>query len=500
MDKAIRKFFVLLLIMLFLFPLWIGNGILYSEEELLISLDFDNTEIRDILRVLAEQHNLNIIVSDEVKGEVTVHLDQVRLENALRVILGTEDFGYLKRGNIIEVGSLERLKSLKEAEDEAVLGTTTEIFYLKYVNAEEIEKVVKSLLSSKGSTTVYYSTIRSGWPVGGIGGEATMGVVPRTENKKEEFSRILIVRDFPEYLTKIRQLVEELDNPPKQVLIQTLIVEVSHDLTRDIGIDWTTLNKAGDALGDILIGCKGRQELSAATVGGTVTAPSAGFTGLTATYKRLKAPSFEAAINALEEKGKANILSNPKILVINGHEATILVGEKYPILTTDVSPETGAVTSESLAHYEPIGITLKVVPIIWEDGRVNMSIHPAVTELGDEVTGSFLTVNRITTRELDTNITVNSGETIVIGGLIKNKETVIHYKVPLIGDIPILGWLFRREKKVTEKMELLIFITPTIMDTPKLTEGERSSLEETSKKLKKEFGLRPKKLKEKMSR
>ena len=110
MDKKIRKFFVLLLVVFFLFPL--GNEILHSEEELLISLDFDNTEIRDVLRVLAEQHNLNIIVSDEVKGEVTVHLAEVRLENALRVILGTEDFGYLKRGNIIEVGSLERLKSL----------------------------------------------------------------------------------------------------------------------------------------------------------------------------------------------------------------------------------------------------------------------------------------------------------------------------------------------------------------------------------------------------
>ncbi|MFH1904916.1 MAG: secretin N-terminal domain-containing protein [bacterium] len=498
MDKVIRKFFVLLLVVFFLFPL--GNGILHSEEELLISLDFDNTEIRDVLRVLAEQHNLNIIVSDEVKGEVTVHLDQVRLENALRVILGTKDFGYLKRGNIIEVGSLERLKSLKAAEDEAVLGTTTEILHLKYVNAEEIEKTIKKCLSSKGSTTVHYSTIRSGWPVGGIGGEATMGVVPRTGNKKEEFSRVLIVRDFPEYLTKIRQLVEELDKPPKQVLIQTLIVEVNHDLTRDIGIDWKTLNLLGTAIGDIRYGDFG-ETLRGVVEGGTVTVPSTGFTGLTATYKRLEPPRFEAVINALEEKGKANVLSNPKILVLNGHEATILVGEKYPILTTDVSPETGAVTSESLDHYEPVGVTLKVVPIIWEDGRVNMSIHPAVTELGDDVTGSTgLTIKRITTRELDTNITINSGETIVIGGLIKNKETVTHYKVPLIGDIPILGWLFKRERKVTEKMELLIFITPTIMDTAQLTEGERASMEETSKKLKKEFGLRPKKLKEEMSR
>ncbi|MDO9464597.1 MAG: secretin N-terminal domain-containing protein [bacterium] len=498
MNKRIRKFFVLLLVVFFLFPS--GNGILHSEEELLISLDFDNAEIRDVLRVLAEQHNLNIIVSEEVKGEVTVHLTEVRLENALRVILGTEDFGYLKRGNIIEVGSLERLKSLKAAEDEAILGTTTEIFHLKYVNAEEIEKTIKKCLSSKGNTTVYYSTIRSGWPVGGISsGEGSMGVVPRTANKREEFSRMLIVRDFPEYLTKIRQLVEELDKLPKQVLIQTLIVEVSHDLTRDIGIDWKTLNSLGTAVGDIRYGDFG-ETLRGVVEGGTVTVPSTGFTGLTATYKRLESPRFEAVINALEEKGKANVLSNPKILVLNGHEATILVGEKYPILTTDISAD-GNVTSESLAHYEPIGITLKVVPIIWEGDRVNMSIHPAVTELGDNVTGSTgLTVKRITTRELDTNITINSGETIVIGGLIKNKETVTRYKVPLIGDIPILGWLFKRERKVTEKTELLIFITPTIMDTPQLTEGERASMEETSKKLKKEFGLRPKKLKEEMNR
>jgi general secretion pathway protein D len=178
-------------------------------------------------------------------------------------------------------------------------------------------------------------------------------------------------------------------------------------------------------------------------------------------------------IKALEKAGKANILSNPRIMALDNYPATIMVGERYPIMTTTVSTTAGGtipLITGSLDHYEPIGISLRVIPHVNQKGAVEMILHPEITSLGDLVSSGTesgtLVLPRINSREADTNVTVNAGQTVVIGGLLTNQTRNTAYKVPFFGDIPILGYLFKRTVKEPKKTELLIFITPYVADEP----------------------------------
>ena len=476
-----KRLYAAVLCFLILVPLKILSGFSQEADDAgRVTINFIDADVRYVLDTLARQENLHIVFSDEVKGNVNVRLDNVLFWDAFRTILEAKGLGYEKIGEIVKVATFEELKSQRESKEEEISRMRIEVFRFKYANAKEIDEVVKKFLSSKGSTAVYYSTIRGGWAVGGISsGETATGIVARIENKKEEFPGILVVRDFPEYLDKIRELLEEFDRLPKQVLIRALIVEVKYDREKDIGINWETLGQAG-AEGDSSFIVGEGKELEAGIKGGTPPSYqelTPDFTGLTLTYRRLIGARFEAVIYALEEEGKANVLSSPRMLVLDGHEGTILVGSKYPIFSTSFN-EQGELTGESLDRYEPIGVTLKVIPVIWEGGRVNMAIHPMISALGGNVTGNKIIMKEIITREVDTNVTVNSGDTIVIGGLIKSEDTTTQYRVPLLGQIPILGWFFRRENKTVEKTELLIFITPSIVEEAVLADREGAKLKE----------------------
>ncbi len=468
--------------------LWLAAGLVLltlsvgTAEEDAITVNFADSDVRYVLDTLAKQRGLSIVLSDKIQGNINIRFEDVPFWDAFEAILEVKGFGHEMVGKIIKIATLEELEGQRKEREKVINNMKVEIFRLKYVNAKELEKVVKEFLSSKGSATVYYSTVRGGWLVAGISkGETEIGVAPRVENKGEEFPRTLIVRDFPENLRRIGGLLEELDKAPKQVLIEALIVEMGYDRARDIGIDWESLGQAGAEGNSSFVVGKGR-EIAADIKGGDVSPLTKGFTGLTLSYRHLTGAKFEAAIHALEQEDKANVLSRPRMLVLNGHEGTILIGSKYPIFSTSVTEQ--GITTEELDRYEPIGVTLKVIPVIWEGSRINMAVHPIVSALGDDVTGTTgLTVKEIVTREVDTNITIRSGDTVVIGGLIKSEDKITQYRVPFLGRIPILGWFFRRENKVVEKTELLIFITPSIMEEVALTESEGAKFKESQETL-----------------
>ncbi len=465
-----------------------GNA---AEQEGTITVNFADADVRYVLDTLAKQRGLSIVLSDKVQGNINIRFEDVPFWDAFEAILEVKGFGYERVGRIVKVATFEELESQRKEKEKVICRMEIEIFRLRFANAREIEKTVKTFLSSKGSTAIHYGTVRGGWTVAGIGqGEA--GVVPRAEDKNEPFPMILIVRDFPENIEKIRVIIEQLDESPKQVLIEALIAEVGYDRERGVGIDWKSLGQTGaEGEGAFIVG-KGK-EIAGEIVGGKVMGekialPIKGFTGgLALTYRHLTGAKFEAVIRALEQEDKANILSRPRMLVLNGHEGTIHVGKKYPIFSTILSPDTGRPVSDSIDRYEPIGVMLQVVPVIWENGRVNLAIHPRVTALGNNVAGPFTVTKEIITREVDTNITVNSGDTVVIGGLIKSEDKISQYRVPFLGRIPILGWFFRRENKTIEKTELFIFITPSIIKEAVLTESEQTRFSESQESLKEEI-------------
>lgn len=457
-----KKVSIILFLLIFLLP-----SLVHSQT---ISLDFKDADIRNVLRILAKQNNLNIIAGKEVVGSVTVHLSKVTLENALHSILAINGFSYEKVGNIYLVSSEANIIARKKSAF-ATGELITEIFQLKYIGAEDIKGIIAKQLSPRGSVEVLSKLIQGGWEMGGVStGEKEMGKKTRVISEKEKRPTILVVTDVPKVLEKVKKLIASLDVKPEQILIEAMLVEVSSDAVRDIGIQWST-SEVGYTEGT------GHGGVDFGLDTGTPSISS----GLSLAYDTIGEEILRVKIQALEEEKKANVLSHPKIMTLSGHEAVIIVGERYPIMTTSYETTTGVpVYTGALDHYEPIGISLRVIPTVTEKGWVNMLIHPEVTSLGENVTAGseegVLTLPRIKSRETDTNVTVREGETVVIGGLKSETLEENVYKVPLLGDIPILGYLFKRTEKKPRKVDLLIFITPHIVKEAKLSPEEKERL------------------------
>lgn len=457
------------------------NGQIVNDKKDLISMDLKDADINNVLRMLSEQYDLNIIVGSDVSGLITVHFTDVTIEDALDAVVTVNGFSYIKRGNIISVATTANLISQMNAKktlDEAKT-VVTNIFHLKYVNASDMLKIVQKQLSSRGKADVFIKTLRGGWKVAGMG-EGLAETADRKAAEKEQGSLTLVVTDIPEIIEKIKDIVVRLDVLSRQVLIDVKIIEISVDDEKQLGIKWgLSAGITGAArphtfpfVKDTTFSKYATDDWPAAT-GTSPTAAVGSFTFGTVDLSALKV-LFEAK----EIDADYNLLSNPKILVLDNHEATILVGEKYPILKTTISGE-GTVTEE-FDRYESIGISLKVIPQILDGDRINMVIHPAVSSLGGEVTGTTgLKYSRVNTRETDTQVIIDDGKTIVIAGLVKdqNKETIS--KIPILGDIPLIGrLLFQHRSTEKDKIDLLIFITPHIVGTSRLSEKERAKLEE----------------------
>lgn len=422
-----------------------------QEEEKIFSADFKDADLRDVLRILSQESGLNIVAGQEVTGNVTISFSNVPVEEALRAILAVNGFGYKKVGNLWLVSTLTNLSSQSR-----ILTTdvpVTKIFTLNYAGAKEIKKIVEKQLSPGGTIEVMTNPYVGGWEMGGVSAtEKDIGKKTRAKSTEEEKPRILIVTDFPGVVARIESIIRQLDVKPSQILIDAMIVEIGSEYIRDIGIDWdiTKTNNITYGFSSLLV---------------------AGETGYGLSLNYANSP-LTIKIKALEKEGKANILSNPRIMALDNYPAVIMVGERYPIMTTTTTTDIrgNPITTGSLDHYEPIGISLRVISRVNQEGAVEMLIHPEITSLGLSVTAGTgegaLSLPRINSREADTNVTVKDGQTVVIGGLLTNETKDTSYKVPFLGDIPILGYLFKRTVKEPKKKELLIFITPHVFSEP----------------------------------
>jgi len=471
-----------------------------SGKEGTITVDFKDADIRNVIRVISYKGGVNIIAGSEVQGKVSTRLVDVPWETALDVILKTYGFGYEKKENIIRVSTIEKLRLEKEAirqlteADKQQMDVINKVIELKYVDANDIKTAVEKQLSPQGSITVFQKTTRAGWQKKDIGGE----VIAR-EKAEEKMSKVLIINDIAPAVKKITKLIEELDVLPKQIMIEALIVEINADDELKLGINWDieaaltggavpttwpfdkkegTRGKFAPSIDPSLRG-QGQTWPLASDLNPLVGpgheeffpwVSSGGFS-----FGSLSFAAMQSVLEAMVTDIHYNLLSNPKIMTLDNQEASILVGEKYPIIQTEVTD--AGTLRESVERYEPIGIQLLVVPQIWEGNRINMIIHPAVSSLGAEVTGYTIQPNRITTREAATQVVIKSGETLAIGGLVKDQKKDTIKKVPILGDIPLLGLLFRHKKTEVDKIELLIFVTPRIVeDEATLTAYEKERL------------------------
>ena len=503
-----------------------------------VTFDFKEADINNVLKIISFKSGVNIVTTPDVIGNVSVRLSDVPWEIALDVILKTYGFGSQRQGNVILVTKLENVAKIAAEET-----LQTDIITLKFLDAQDAQKIIIPLLSPRGRTSVLYARGQKGWQFGtfkiGKGDASSAALskeaagITKSETvsfekdaaggaimRKADFdpsvkSKILIITDTSSSLDRIRNLIlPKIDVKPKQVLIDTKIIEVNANKLRDLGVDWG-LGGAGAATSSTILFNKsgtGNQfgghaagtlndatatTTSTPSVFGPTTTGLLGYNpyngGAEFVFQKLTGTKFEAVIHALEDDANTNTLSAPRIMTLDNQEASMLVGYHTPILASTVTAGTdtnGSTVTQTLDYYQEIGIRLNVVPQISEEGYINMIVHPSVTSSTSSVTatstagGGTATPTTTSTlypiidvREAQTQVLLKDGETVVIGGLLKDVKSKERIGVPFIMNLPWIGKFFSRETIDTQKIDLLIFITARIIKEGELTPAEIAKLE-----------------------
>lgn len=417
--------------------------------------EYSDSDIKDVIIQLAARIGVNVVFGNEVSGNITVSLRNVPFDEGFKTILNMKGLVTQQIGdNILKISTPNKLL---EEQKNAYL--ETRIFFLNYVKASTLKPQIESIAQAEGRTT--------------------------SKCNIDETNNALIITDTPRGLEMFERIIKKLDRIPKQVLIEAKLVEVNLDSGLYTGIQWSVSgNRSGNYLGanspDAAVGpisrWGGQKSITPGYSGsyagtGANLMPSKGGTGVELAAKEIYGAfrfgritsnfMLDAVISASAKKGKANILSNPKIATLNNVEANIDITNQLPYVTQNITYVSGNSVTSTEVTYINTGILLKVLPTITSDGRIVMRVNPIVSQPSQPAPLSPPSVDR---RSADTTVVVNDGETIVIGGLIHDYESDYVYKVPVLGDIPVLGYLFKKKIKERQRRELLIFVTPKIVE------------------------------------
>jgi type IV pilus assembly protein PilQ len=426
-----------------------------------ISLDFKDADVHNILRLISEVAKLNIITSDEVRGKITITMRNVPWDQALDIILKTKKLGKVRHGNIIRVATLQELSKERElmvkAEEanKQLEPLRVRLVAVNYAMAKDIATQVKDVLSDRGTVTV------------------------------DKRTNVLIIKDVLENLIKAEGLVRSLDTETPQVLIEARIVEANTQFVREVGIQWggdlTFSSVTGNPTGlgfPSNMGITGGADDSrtnsdfsgtanpghfAVNMPAPVGAGSGGSLGFIFGSAGGTA-HLNLRLSALENRGAVRIVSAPKITTLDNHRAKIGQGVSIPISVVSAA---GVNTQFVEAKLE-----LEVTPHITQEGSILMEIKVRKNEPDFSRTGARGDPT-ILKKEADTQVMVKDGDTTVIGGIYTKKTSDTITGIPVLSKIPILGWFFRNTKKNDDRTELLIFITPRIVNRLQATVSQR---------------------------
>ncbi len=427
------------------------------SESGLVSLNFQDADIRNVLKVLAFKSGVNIVAAPEVTGVVNIELKNVPWQKALDVILSTYGYGFDRKGNIITVMSVENLKKYRE--DSAALQNQEPLIYktfsLSFAKAEDALKVIDKLVSKRGF----------------------INFDARTNS--------IIVRDLDNNLELIAGVIKSIDTVTPQVLIETKIVETDLTNTENLGIDWTngftTTISGGSVPTYFPFGNKPWQGFVPSAAGtGTgplFPPPSTSLATTTATpgsftYGTINAQQLSATLQYLSTRTTTKILSNPRIVTLDNEKATINVGLQYPEATYTFNSSTGQLQVTGFTQLA-IGINFEVTPHVNNAGLVTLEVHPQISAIDTSAgTSGFVSVNNnqlpvTSNEEAETNVMIENGRTLVIGGLIKDQVVKSTTKIPVLGDIPFIGWLFKSTNPTKTRQEVIVFLTPHIITAGK---------------------------------
>jgi type IV pilus assembly protein PilQ len=393
-----------------------------------IALDFYETDVKNVFRILREVSGKNFAIDKDVTGKVTMTLDKpVPWDQVLDLVLRMNQLGMAHEGDIVRIATLETLKKeedLRKAKLEA------------YRKAREEVKALEPLVTKY--IPVSYSN---------AGGEVQPHIQKILTKDRGNVSvdaknNQIIITDTADIVRQAEEIVRRIDKVTSQVVIEARVVEVSNNFSRELGISWT-MGYGPGKLGSFAVNTDVVMDF-----------PSQGTSGMGINFARLTGVPFvlDAKLNALETMGEGRILSSPRILTLNNKKAKIKQGVEYPYLERDSS-------GGSSVKFKNIDLLLEVTPQVTPDNRISMTIY--ITK--NDVAGITAGVPSVATNEAQTELLVNDSDTIVIGGIIKAAESMGQESFPWLSKIPVLGWLFKNTTKRKQSNELLIFITPRIV-------------------------------------
>ncbi len=455
-----------------------------------VTINVKDANIAEVLKAYSLQTGQSIVVGPEVVSDnVNVRLNNIPWQDALDVILKPYGFGYRVVGDTIVISRLENIVTV-----EGIEPLVSKVFKLKFLDAYDIKEVCEAQLSGRGKISIPANKGLPRWEFGGgnqsagsSSAQSSLGVVKRDTESMVEKSKLLIVTDVPSVISGISTVIEELDQMPSQVLIESRFIEIDTGLLRDLGLDFASgangLNTPGvqvsnpgeaNQWGVEKNDSSGLTPSAFTPLAETLSGSLPYNSGLQLLFSRIGGENFEVMLHALEEDGDVKVLSAPRVLTQNNQEAAILVGEKFPIIESqNSSGGADTITSTTLKYYENIGIQLNVIPQVCEDNHINMIVHPIVSSIdgyeqgvvSSGATDQGLTrYPRLKVREAQTQILLKSEDSVAIGGLQSDSEQKSIFKIPLLGDIPFLGRLFRRETTSNKQVELVILIKASIVD------------------------------------
>ena len=443
-----------------------------------ISLDFQDIEVRRVLQLLADFTEINMVTADTVQGNITLRLKDVPWDQALDIILKTKNLDKRRNGNVIWIAPVTELIKSEEEEAKAIAQSVklaplqTEYIQLSYAKAVDIEKLItEGKNSSNGSNGSNGSNRSSGSGADPLGDSVGSLLSPRGTISTDPRTNTIIVNDTSVKIDQIRKMIDLLDVSVKQVMVEARIVRASTEFSKQMGVKWGILSQGINQNSDLLVGGSDTtlwdlktpdddgkytiQRPDNLNVDLGVTAPGA--SKIAFGLISLSDFMLDLELSALQADGYGEVISTPKVLTADKQAAKVASGTQIPYQ----SAEGGGANAVSTTEFVDATLSLDVTPSITPDGKIQMMLQIKNDSVGSPTPTGQFTINK---NEINTNVLVDNGETVVLGGIFEQMTNNTQTKVPFLGDLPYIGRLFRKDVKSDNKSELLIFVTPRIVN------------------------------------
>ena len=443
----------------------IGDRPLISDEgDDKLRLQVQDDDIRHVLELLSRQGDLNILASPDVTGTVTASLSGVTVEEALSAVLKSAGYAARREGSFIFVGTPESLRKMHESTQ----AIETRVFRPDYITATDLQTLITPLLSRRGTATVGRTTSASSsfGVAQSINGSGQIAVSPPADQgipsdgqsaggDRFAGNEVVVVRDYEGVLERIELVVAEVDRRPMQVAIEAVILSVSLDDSNTLGVNFELL----------------RDKNNTRLISGS---PLDNLANIQVDTGGLKFGFLDSSlatfIEAVESVGDTDVVAAPRVMCLNKQRAEILIGEELGYVSTTVTENSATQSVEFLE----VGTQLRIRPFISSDGNIRMEVHPELST-GSVRVEQGLTLPDKEVTQVTTNIMCPNGQTIVIGGLIREDLETNSTAIPFLGAAPFIGPLFRQKTETTKRQELIVLLTPRIVDDATMAHASRAA-------------------------